>query len=145
MAVNPIPEGPRITPYLLYEDVAGALDWLSRAFGLEEHGERFAGSDGKINHAAMKLGDGVVMMGYPGPSYKNPKRLGQSTVQLYIYVEDVDAHFERARRAGATILEEPADQFYGDRRYGASDPEGHQWYFASHMRDVAPEDMRPTD
>jgi uncharacterized glyoxalase superfamily protein PhnB len=55
----------------------------------------------------------------------------------------VDKHFERARRAGATILAEPADQFYGDRRYGALDPEGHEWYFAQHVRDVAPEDMKP--
>lgn len=143
MAVKPIPEGPRVTPYLLYEDVAAALDWLSRAFGLEEHGERFTGPDGRVNHAAMKIGDGVIMLGCPGPDYKNPRRLGQATQQLYIYVEDVDAHCARAREAGATILREPADQFYGDRNYGASDPEGHQWYFAQHVRDVAPEDMKP--
>ena len=144
MAVKPIPEGPRITPYLLYEDVAGALEWLTRAFGFEEDGQRFHGPDGKVNHAAMKFGDGVIMMGYPGPGYKSPKRLGQATQQLYIYVEDVDTHFDRARKAGATILEEPEDKFYGDRRYGASDPEGHQWYFAQHVRDVAPEDMKPS-
>jgi uncharacterized glyoxalase superfamily protein PhnB len=144
MAVNPIPEGPRITPYLLYEDVAGALKWLSRAFGFEEYGQRFHGPDGEVNHAAMKFGDGVIMMGYPGPEYKSPKRLGQATQQLYIYVEDVDRHFDHARKAGATILEEPEDQFYGDRRYGATDPEGHQWYFAQHVRDVAPEDMKPS-
>ena len=142
MAVDPIPAGPRIIPYLLYEDVAAALDWLSRAFGFEEEGDRFTGADGKVNHAAMKLGDGMIMMGCPGPSYKSPKRLGQSTQQLYVYVEDVDAHFERARKAGATILEEPKDQFYGDRRYGATDPEGHQWYFAQHVRDVSPEEMK---
>jgi len=144
MAVNPIPEGPRITPYLLYEDVAGALEWLSRAFGFEEYGRRFNGPDGEVNHAAMKFGDGVIMMGYPGSEYKSPKRLGQATQQLYIYVEDVDRHFDRARKAGATILEEPEDQFYGDRRYGATDPEGHQWYFAQHVRDVALEDMNPS-
>lgn len=143
MAVNPIPEGPRITPYLLYEDVAAALDWLSRAFGFEEQGDRFTGPDGKVSHASMKLGDGLIMMGCPGLSYKSPKRLGQATQHLYIYVEDVDAHFERAKAAGAGILEEPSDKFYGDRTYGASDPEGHQWYFAQHVRDVAPEDMKP--
>ena len=76
-------------------------------------------ADGNVNHAAMKFGDGVIIMGYPGPGYKSPKRLGQATQQLYIYVEDVDKHFDRARNAGATILEEPEDQFYGDRRYAA--------------------------
>lgn len=142
MAVKPIPDGPRITPYLLYRDVAAALDWLSRAFGLEEHGDRFTGPDGKVNHAAMKIGDGVVMMGCPGPEYRNPKQLGQATQQLYIYVEDVDRHCERARAAGAEIIREPADQFYGDRQYGAIDPEGHHWYFAQHVRDVSAEEMR---
>lgn len=144
MAVNPIPEGPRITPYLLYEDVAGALEWLTEAFGFEEYGERFHGPEGNVNHAQMKFGDGVIMMGYPGPEYKNPKRLGQATQHLYIYVEDVDMHFERARKAGAAILAEPEDQFYGDRRYGAADPEGHQWYFAQHVRNVALENMKRT-
>jgi PhnB protein len=142
MAASPIPEGPRITPYLLYEDVAAALEWLARAFGFEEHGERFTTPEGTVSHAAMKLGDGVVMMGCPGPSYRNPKRLGQATQHLYIYVEDVDAHFERARAAGADILQEPKDQFYGDRTYAASDPEGHSWYFSQHVRDVSPEEMQ---
>ena len=142
MAVNPIPDGPRITPYLLYEDVAAALDWLSRAFGLEEHGDRFTGQDGKVNHATMKIGDGLVMMGCPGPDYRNPKRLGQATQHLYVYIEDADAHCKRARSAGADIVQEPKDQFYGDRTYAARDLEGHQWYFAQHVRDVSPEEMK---
>jgi uncharacterized glyoxalase superfamily protein PhnB len=133
---------PRITAYLLYEDVAAALDWLAGTFGLQER-MRMPGSDGKITHAEMELADGVVMLGNPGPDYRNPKRLGQVTHSLYIYVDDVDKHFEHARAAGATILDEPEDQFYGDRRYGAEDLEGHHWYFAQHVRDVAPEDMKP--
>ena len=119
-----------ITPYLLYEDVAAALKFLSKAFGFRKYGARMSGPDGKLNHAAMQLGDDVVMMGYPGPKYKNPNRLGQATQHLYVNVDDVDKHFARARKAGAKILEEPADTFYGHRRYGAADPEGHQWYFA---------------
>lgn len=119
-----------VTPYLLYEDVAGALKFLARAFGFRKYGAQTSGPDGKINHAAMKLGDGLIMMGYPGPKYKSPKRLGQATQSLYVNVNDVDEHFERAKKAGATILEEPKDTFYGHRRYGAEDPEGHQWYFA---------------
>ena len=123
-----------ITSYLYYEDVAGALKFLSKAFGFRKHGPQMAGSDGKVNHAAMKLGDDLVMMGYPGPKYKSPKRLGQTTQCLYINVDDVDKHFERAKKAGATILEEPKDESYGHRRYGAADPEGHQWYFAQEIK-----------
>jgi PhnB protein len=134
---------PRITPYLYYEDVAGALEWLSRAFGFRER-LRIPGPDGKPSHAEMELADGVIMMGCPGPDYKNPKRLGQSVGNIYVYVDDVDKHFRQAREAGARILSEPQDQFYGDRNYGAEDPEGHHWYFATHLRDVAPEDLKPT-
>ena len=119
-----------ITPYLHYEDVAGALKFLAKAFGFRKYGVQTRRPDGKINHAAMKLGDDLIMMGYPGPKYKNPKRLGEATQSLYINVDDVEAHFVRAKKAGATILEQPKDTAYGHRRYGAEDPEGHQWYFA---------------
>ena len=141
MPLNPPENTPRITPYLLYENVSGAIDWLTSAFGFVER-MRVPGPDGKPAHAEMRLADGVVMMGCPGPEYQNPKRLGHVTQNLYVYVDDVDAHFERAKKAGARILEEPKDQFYGDRRYGAVDPEGHQWYFAQHVRDVPPQDMK---
>lgn len=122
---------PRITPYLLYEDLGGALDWLAKAFGLRER-LRHAGPDGKPVHAEMTLGDdGVILMGCPGPQYRNPKRLGQHTQNLYVRVDDdLDGHFERAVHAGAVVLEKPTDQPYGDRRYGVEDPEGHRWYFA---------------
>ncbi len=119
-----------ITPYLLYEDVAAALKLLAQAFGFRKYGAQMKGPDGKINHAAMKLRAHLVMMGCPGPKYRNPKKLGQATQCLYVNVNDVDAHFERAKKAGAKILEAPKDTFYGHRRYGAEDPEGHQWYFA---------------
>ncbi|HUE83027.1 MAG TPA: VOC family protein [Pyrinomonadaceae bacterium] len=123
-----------ITPYLLYEDVGGALKFLAKAFGFRKYGTPMRGSDRNINHAAMQLGDDLIMMGCPGSKYRNPKRLGQSTQSLYINVEDVDKHCARARKAGATIIEEPADTDYGHRRYGAEDPEGHQWYFAHEIR-----------
>ena len=141
MPLNPPENTPRITPYLLYENVSSAIDWLASAFGFVER-MRVPGPDGKTAHAEMRLADGVIMMGCPGPEYQNPKRLGHVTQNLYVYVDDVDAHFERARKAGAKILEEPKDQFYGDRRYGAVDPEGHHWYFAQHVRDVPPQDMK---
>jgi PhnB protein len=123
-----------ITPYLFYEDVGGALKWLGKAFGFRRCGTQMSGPDGRINHASMQLGDGIIMMGYPGPKYKNPKRLGHATQNLYVNVDDVDKHFQRARKAGAKILEEPTDTFYGHRRYGAEDPEGHQWYFAQEIK-----------
>jgi uncharacterized glyoxalase superfamily protein PhnB len=134
---------PRISPYLYYEDVGGALQWLARAFGFRER-LRLPGDDGTVRHAEMEFGGGVVLLGCPGPDYRNPRRLGRPTQSLYVYVDGIDAHFERARRAGATIVEEPGDQPYGDRRYGVDDPEGHRWYFAERVRDVAPEDPRPS-
>jgi uncharacterized glyoxalase superfamily protein PhnB len=123
-----------ITPYLLYEDVGGALKFLTKAFGFRKYGAQMMGPNRKINHAAMKLGDDVIMMGCPGSGYRNPKRLGQATQSLYVNVEDVDTHFGRAGKAGATIIDELADTSYGQRRYGAEDPEGHQWYFAEKSR-----------
>ena len=123
-----------ITPYLYYQDVAGALKFLAKAFGFRKFGMTIKLPDGKINHAAMKLGSDVVMMGYPGPKYRNPKRLGQTTQSLYINVKNVDAHYERARKAGTKIIEEPVDTEYGHRRYGAVDPEGHEWYFGQEMK-----------
>lgn len=133
-----------ITPYLLYEDVAGALDWLARAFGFEEV-LRFDAPDGSVNHAEMKLGDGSIMLGDPGPDYRNPKRVGERTSQLYVYVDDVNAHYERAKAAGAEIKLEPTDQEYGDRRYDAYDPEGHLWSFAARVRSVPAEEWGATE
>jgi uncharacterized glyoxalase superfamily protein PhnB len=123
-----------ITPYLYYEDVGRALVFLTKAFGFRKHGAQVRGPDGGINHAAMKLGSAVIMMGRPGPGYRNPKRLGQATQSLYVDVRGIDEHFRRAQKAGAVILEEPSDTKYGNRRYGATDPEGHEWYFAQTIR-----------
>jgi uncharacterized glyoxalase superfamily protein PhnB len=134
----------KLVPYLLYKDVGKALDWLSKAFGFVEFGERFTGKKGAVQHAAMQISPNgeIVMMGCPGPKYKNPKKLGNTTAMLYIHVDDVDKHFKNAKKAKAKILEKPADTFYGDRRYAARDPEGHHWYFAQHTRDVSPEEMQ---
>ena len=143
MPQNP-PEGtPAVMPYLHYEDAAGALEFLTSAFGFRER-FRMEDDDGRIGHAEVEIGDrGVVMLGQPGDGYKNPKNLGaKKTASIYVYVDDVDAHFERARAGGATIVREPADQFYGDRNYGAEDPEGHEWYFATHVRDVSADEMQ---
>ena len=126
-----------ITPYLLYEDVATMLDWLSRAFGFEER-LRYADESGNVTHAEMALGDGTIYLGDPGGDYRSPKSTGAWPAQVSVYVDDVDAHYESALAAGAVIRQEPQDQPYGDRRYDAYDPEGQLWSFATRVRDMAP-------
>ena len=96
-----------IIPYLLYEDVGRALKFLAKAFGFRKCGVQMLGPDGKINHAAMQLGGHVIMMGRPGSKYRNPKRLGQATVLLYINVADVDKHFARAKKQARPSLKSP--------------------------------------
>ncbi len=123
-----------ITPYLYYRDVGAALTFLAKAFGFRTVGDQMVDARGRINHAAMQRGDDLVMMGCPGSRYKNPKRLGQVTQNLYVTVDDADKHYARAKKAGAQILEEPMDTPYGHRRYGAVDPEGHHWYFAHELK-----------
>ena len=141
MVKNPPENMPRITPYIYYEDVASALDWLSIVFGFCER-MRMTGTDDQIVHAEMELADGVIMMGRPGPDYQNPKQHGHVSQHLYVYVDDVDRHYQRAESAGAMILAPPEDRFYGDRIYMTQDLEGHHWTFAQHVRDVALEDMK---
>lgn len=141
MAQNP-PEGyTSVIPYLLYEDSDAALEFLVDTFGFSEL-LRMTNSEGRTSHAEVKMGDGVVMFGTPGGDYKNPAKLGGRTQSVYVYVDDVDAHFDGVKKAGANIVRELEDQFYGDRSYGVQDPEGHEWYFATHVRDVSPEEMQ---
>jgi uncharacterized glyoxalase superfamily protein PhnB len=127
---------------LAYEDGPAALDWLVKAFGFREV-TRWIGDDGTLAHGEVALGDEVVMLATPTPEYRSPKRHREecdaarrwSSVPYVIDgvcvdVEDVDAHCEQARRAGATILSEPADQVdIGMRHYRAEDLEGHRWMF----------------
>jgi PhnB protein len=128
-----------ITPYLLYEDVASALDWLRDAFGFEEV-LRFEAESGEVNHAEMRIGGDSLYLGDPGGDYRSPKQLGQRSSLVHVYVDDVDAHFERAKAAGAEIELEPTDQPYGDRRYDAYDLEGQLWSFATRGKEVPPEE-----
>ena len=123
-----------ITPYLLYQDVGAALTWLTKAFGLRKTGQAFKDANRRVTHAEMVLGDAVLLLGSPGPDFKNPKALGQATQNLYVDVDDVAKHHARAAKAGARIIEVPQDTVYGARRYGAEDPEGHRWYFAQDLK-----------
>src|SRR5688500_12875260 len=134
----------RITPYLLYEDAAAAVDWLTRAFGFTERA-RFTEDDGHVRHAELVLGDAEIMLGQPVDGFESPKRTGTlSPVLIHVYVDNVDAHFAQAKDAGATIRSVPEDQFYGDRRYDCTDLEGHSWTFAQKVRDVPPEEWGAT-
>jgi uncharacterized glyoxalase superfamily protein PhnB len=121
---------PRISPYLYYENGNAAMDWLIEAFGFEED-MRMTADDGRLDHGQLKLGGQIVMLGQPGGDYQSPNsRGGSATAGVHVYVDDVDAHYERAKAAGATINMEPTDQPYGDRRYDCEDLEGHDWFFA---------------
>jgi uncharacterized glyoxalase superfamily protein PhnB len=125
-----------ITPYLLYQDAGAAVAWLTKAFGLRPSGTVYRDDAGRVTHAEMKLGSALLLLGSPGADFRNPKALGHATHNLYVDVDNVDEHHARALRAGATIIERPTDTFYGARRYGAEDPEGHRWYFAQALTKV---------
>jgi len=133
-----------VIPYLLYSDCEAALEFLSRAFGFDEV-LRYTGEAGYVNHAEMRLGDARIFMGDPGDDYRNPRQLGGETVGLSVIVEGgVDELCERARAAGAEIVEDPTDQDYGERRFTAKDPEGHLWFFGQVIRELAPEEWGAT-
>lgn len=135
MAVNPIPQGyHHVTPYLVVPGVARLIDFLKQAFGAQEK-ERHARPDGTIMHAEVKIGDSVVMMGEPMGEFRAMASM------LYLYVDDVDAVYKRALLAGATSVREPTDQFYGDRNGGVKDAAGNLWWIATHVEDVAPEEL----
>ena len=120
----------RVTPYLFYEDADEAADFLARAFGFEEH-EREIGGGGGL-HVELRLEGDAVMIGQATWDYANPNRSDNATAMVHVYLdEDVEAHRERARAAGAQIVTELAEQPNGDRRYDTRDPEGHLWAFAN--------------
>jgi uncharacterized glyoxalase superfamily protein PhnB len=121
----------QVQPYLLYEDAAAAVEWLGRALGATvlERQER----DGRLAHAEIEIEGASILLGSPPSGYESPKRRGGPTALVYLYVEHLDASFERATAAGAETLEEPNDQPYGDRRCGIVDLEGHWWYLAQRL------------
>ena len=141
--VNPIPEGyPRVSPYLIVDGAAAAIDFYSSVLGATER-MRMPDRDDKIGHAELQIGDSVVMLAdeYPEMGLQGPKSLGGSPVTISVYVEDVDDVFDRAVKAGATSLRPVKDEFYGDRLGQFEDPFGHRWSVASHVEDVPPEEM----
>ena len=143
--MRPTPAGwPRISSALYYDDAGAAIRWLGDAFGFELR-IKIEGEGGQIAHSELTFGDAVIMVGQAGatgkPDWrKSPSSLGGANTQtMFIYVDDVEAHFARARGAGASILREPTTTDYGaeywsDRGYECVDPGGHHWYVAQRLR-----------
>ena len=142
--VKPIPGNYHtVTPYLVVDGAAKAIDFYKDAFGATEL-MRMPAPENRIGPAEIKIGDSIVMLCDPigEMGHKSPKTLGGTPVSLLIYVEDVDATVAGALKAGAQTLRPVEDQFWGDRMGGVTDPFGHQWYVATHVEDVSPEEMK---
>jgi PhnB protein len=144
MAVQPVPEGYNtVTPYLAVPNAAEAIDFYTRALGAKER-VRMPGPGDSIMHAELEIGDSLIMLSDPFPqaSTKTPKELGGTSVNIFVYDEDIDALYKQAVDAGATSLMEPDDMFWGDRFGLVQDPFGHTWTIATHIEDVPPEEMQ---
>ena len=144
MAVKPIPDGySSVTPYLIISGASKALDYYKKAFGANEL-MRFEGPGGTIMHAEMQIGNARVMLADESPElgYLSPRSLGGSGTGLMLYVDKVDATFERAIAGGAKVMKPVENQFYGDRTGSLTDPFGHVWTIATHVEDVSEEEMR---
>lgn len=123
-----------ILPHVAYRDVAAAIAWLNKTFGFVEH-YRYGDP---ANGAQMHLGDAWIMLRQARPGSGRPAQLGYATQSLTVFVEDVEAHFERTKSAGAKIVED-LHQTYGELQYGVEDLDGHHWLFSRHAHDVSPE------
>lgn len=142
--VKPIPEGYHtVTPYLMIRDAARAIEFYKEAFGAREI-HRMVMPEGRIGHAEIQIGDSRIMLAdeFPEMGFVGPQTRGGTTVSLMVYVEDVDAVFDRAVKAGAKVTRPVANQFYGDRLGGLEDPFGHAWHISTHIEDVSPEEMQ---
>ena len=142
--VKPVPDGfHTATPYLIVKGAAKAIEFYKQAFGATEL-ERMEMPDGKIAHAEIKIGDSIIMLGDEAPQHgtRSPQSLGGSPCGLYLYVEDVDATFNRAITAGATVTMAVRDQFYGDRNGSFVDPFGHTWYVATRKENLSTDEIR---
>ena len=141
--VKAVPDGyPQVTPYLCVDGAAAAIDFYGKVLGATER-MRMGGPDGKVGHAELQIGSGLIMLAdeFPDMGQRSPRALGGSPVTVSVYVDDVDAVFAAALEAGATEVRAVQDQFYGDRAGQFQDPFGHLWSIATHIEDVSPEEM----
>jgi uncharacterized glyoxalase superfamily protein PhnB len=137
------PNRPTLSSGVCYRDPRAALKWLQEAFGFTTS-MIVENADGTIGHSEMRLGEGLIMVGYEWDArHKSPVSIGGvNTQSVHVQLEaDIDAHFERARAAGAVVLREPVDQFYGDRSYMVADPEGHVWSFGQTFKTMTNDEM----
>lgn len=144
MSTKPIPENyPRLSPYLVVDGAAKAIDFYKTIFGVTER-MRVNAPGARVGHAELQAGDSLIMLAdeFPDMGIRGPKSIGGSPVMLHLYVEDVDAVFARAIAAGATETRAVATQFYGDRSGTLIDPWGHHWSLASHVEDVTAEEIQ---
>lgn len=142
--VSAIPAGySAITPYLVVNDAASAIEFYKKAFGAKEKA-RMTGENNKVAHAELKIGDSIVMLAdeHPECNAKSPKTVGGTPVSIHFYTKNVDKVVEQAIQAGALLIRDVADQFYGDRSGGVEDPFGHQWYVSTHVENVTPRQMK---
>jgi PhnB protein len=140
---KPIPDGyPQVSPYLCVDGANAAIEFYQTVLGARERA-RMAAPGGKVGHAELQLGDSVLMLAdeFPEMGLRGPRSIGGTPVTIAVYVEDVDAVFERAVRAGAKSLRPVEDQFYGDRSGQFEDPFGHRWSVSTHVEDVPPDEM----
>ena len=138
-----VPQGfHTLTPHLIVRNAAQAIEFYQKAFGAELLGKMLT-PDGKVMHAALKVGDSMLMLNdeFPAWGALSPLSSGGSGVTIHIYLDDVDTGFERAVSAGAAVKMPLMDQFWGDRYGIVTDPYGHQWSMATHVRDMSPEQM----
>ena len=143
MAPKPVPDGYQtVTPYLCVDNAAEAIEFYKRAFGATES-VRMDAPGGTIGHAELQIGDSRVMLSDPFPQsqVQPPNTVGGTTASVFLYVEDVDAAFQQAVDAGATVAMALQDMFWGDRFGTVTDPYGHVWSMASHVEDVSPEEI----
>ncbi len=142
--VKPTPEGYHsVTPYLIVDGAAAAIDFYKKAFGAVEV-MRMPAPGGRIGHAEIKIGDSHVMLADENAEMnaRSPKSVGGTPLSLLVYVENVDEVVKRAVAAGAKLDRPVEDKFYGDRMGAIQDPFGHQWYVGTHIEDVTPEEMK---
>lgn len=144
MSVKPIPDGYHtITPALTIRDAARAIEFYKQAFGAQERGV-MKGPDGKVMHAELVIGDSIIMLSDEFPEFGalSPQSVGGSATSLHIYLDGVDAAFDRAVKAGAEVEMPVMDQFWGDRYGKLKDPFGHKWSIATHTKDMSADEMK---
>jgi uncharacterized glyoxalase superfamily protein PhnB len=125
-----------VLPHVTYQNLAEAIDWLTRVFGFKEHYRYGDGPSG----GQMWAEKAVIQVRQAEHGKKSPAQLGYGTQSLTIFIDDVDAHHARAKAAGAKIVEEPHETVYGEYQYAAEDLDGHHWLFSRHATDRGPED-----